>query len=92
MAAQLAGVKPPGDIDSDSFADTLRGKPREKRWQRQSNMYWEFYERGSAQAVRFGKWKAMRKPMFTGRIELYDMSNDAAERRPFVWEFWKYLW
>ena len=43
-------------------------------------MHWEFYERGSAQAVRFGKWKAIRKPMFTGPIELYDMSNDASEK------------
>ena len=51
-------------------------------------MYWEFYERGSAQAVRFGKWKAIRSPMFTGNIELYDMSwdhkegHDYAKRRP----------
>ena len=35
---------------------------------------------GSAQAVRFGKWKAIRKPMFTGPIELYDMSNDPGEK------------
>ena len=87
-AAELAGVEPPEDIDSDSFAMTLQGQPREKQWSRNSTMYWEFYERGSAQAVRFGKWKAIRRPMFTGKIELYDMSNDAgektnyAERRP----------
>jgi len=42
-------------------------------------MYWEFYERGSAQAVRFGKWKAIRSPMFTGPIELYDLSRDHGE-------------
>ena len=46
-------------------------------------MYWEFYERGSAQAVRFGKWKAIRKPMFTGEIELYDMSNDPGEKHDY---------
>lgn len=78
--AELAGVDAPEDIDSDSFAATLRGQPREKRWNRKSDMYWEFYERGSAQAVRFGKWKAIRSPMFTGEIELYDMSNDAGEK------------
>ncbi|MDP7654722.1 MAG: sulfatase-like hydrolase/transferase, partial [Roseibacillus sp.] len=82
-AAELAGVEPPGDIDSDSFAGSLRGQPREKRWDRKSRMYWEFYERGSAQAVRFGKWKAIRRPMFTGRIELYDMSNDPGEKHDF---------
>ena len=79
-AAELAGVEPPADIDSDSFASTLRGLPREKQWKRSSKMYWEFYERGSAQAVRFGKWKAIRTPMFTGNIQLYDMSNDAGEK------------
>ena len=83
-AAELAGAKPPEDLDSDSFASTLRGHPREKRWTRKSKMYWEFYERGSAQAVRFGKWKAIRKPMFTGKIELYDMSNDAGEKRDYA--------
>ena len=79
-AAELAGTTTPDDLDSDSFAGTLRGTPREKRWSRKAKMYWEFYERGSAQAVRFGKWKAIRKPMFTGEIELYDMSNDASEK------------
>ena len=78
--AELAGAKPPAEIDSDSFASVLRGKPREKQWDRKSAMYWEFYERGSAQAVRFGKWKAIRTPMITGEIELYDMSNDASEK------------
>ena len=81
--AELAGVEPPANIDSDSFVAPLRGEPREKRWDRKSLMYWEFYERGSAQAVRFGKWKAIRKPMFTGKIELYDMSNDPGEKHDY---------
>lgn len=83
-AAELARVDPPTDLDSDSFAPILRGQPREKRWNRRSHMYWEFYERGSAQAVRFGKWKAIRKPMFTGPIELYDMSNDSEEKHDYA--------
>ena len=82
-AAELAGVEPPANIDSDSFVAPLLGEPREKRWTRKSLMYWEFYERGSAQAVRFGKWKAIRKPMFTGKIELYDMSNDPGEKHDY---------
>jgi arylsulfatase A-like enzyme len=57
--------------------------PRENRWNRKAPMYWEFYERGGAQAVRFGKWKAIRTPMFTGEIELYDMSNDEGEKRDY---------
>jgi arylsulfatase A-like enzyme len=79
--AELAGVEAPAEIDSDSFAGPLRGVARKERWKRDSKMYWEFYERGSAQAIRFGKWKAIRKPMFTGEVELYDMSDDAAEKR-----------
>ena len=78
--ADLAGVQPPAGIDSDSFVGPLRGRARAQRWSRTSKMYWEFYERGSAQAIRFGKWKAIRSPMFTGAIELYDMSNDAGEK------------
>ena len=78
--AELADAETPAGLDSDSFAGPLSGQPREKRWSRKHEMYWEFYERGSAQAVRFGKWKAIRKPMFSGEIELYDMSNDASEK------------
>ncbi len=81
--AELAGAEPPANIDSDSFVAPLRGQPREKHWDRKSLMYWEFYERGSAQAIRFGKWKAIRKPMFTGKIELYDMSNDPGEKHDY---------
>ena len=86
--AELGQAKLPEGLDSDSFAGPLRGTAHEKRWGRKNKMYWEFYERGTAQAVRFGKWKAIRKPMFTGEIQLYDMSNDPdessdyAKRRP----------
>ena len=44
-------------------------------------MYWEFYEQGSAQAVRAGHWKAVRKPMHSGQIELYDLKADLGETR-----------
>ena len=81
--AEVAGLPQPKDVDSDSFYATLSGQPREKKWKRKSRMYWEFYEKGSAQAIRFGKWKAIRKPMFTGPIELYDMSNDGEEKRDY---------
>ncbi len=79
--AELAKTKAPEDIDSDSFLSTLQGTPPEKQWSRKSQLYWEFLERGSAQAVRFGKWKAIRKPMFTGPIQLYDLSFDHEEKK-----------
>lgn len=94
---ELAGIDPPANIDSDSLVPTMNGQPPEKEWHRESTLYWEFYERGSAQAVRFGKWKAVRKPMFTGPIELYDLSwdigetRDYAERRPKLVEHAKNL-
>ena len=39
-------------------------------------LYWEFFERGYKQAVRFGKWKAV---VIGGKMELYDLSNDIGE-------------
>ena len=82
--AELAATKAPDDIDSDSFLPTLRGNPPEKQWARKSRLYWEFLERGSAQAVRFGKWKAIRQPMFTGPIQLYDLSFDFEEKKDYA--------
>ncbi|MCA9069510.1 MAG: arylsulfatase, partial [Planctomycetaceae bacterium] len=77
--SELAGVKPPENIDSDSFVNALRNEDEEKKWKRGHPFYWEFYERGSVQAVHFDKWKAVRSPMFTGPIELYDLSSDPDE-------------
>ena len=83
-AAELAGVKPPERLDSDSFVAALRGQPSQDQWKRKSRLYWECYDGATAQAVRFGKWKAMRAPMFTGPIELYDLSNDRGEIRNYA--------
>ena len=79
--AEVAKIKAPENIDSDSFLSTLKGSPQNKKWSRKNHIYWEFLERGSAQAVRFGKWKAIRKPMFTGPIQLYDLSFDHEEKK-----------
>jgi len=83
---ELAGVEPPEDLDSDSFVPALRGADpeAEKPWNRKSRLYWEFYEGESAQAVRFGKWKAIRSPMFTGKLQLYDLSWDHEEKRNYA--------
>ena len=43
-------------------------------------LYWEFYERGSARAVRMGKWKGVARP-FHGEIELYDLEKDIGEEK-----------
>lgn len=76
-AAELAGIKPPIGIDSISFLPTLLGE-----YQRPHPfLYWEFYERGSAQAVVMGEWKAVRKPAFKGEIELYNLDQDIGETK-----------
>lgn len=76
-AGELASAPVPANIDSVSFAPTLHGQPDEQK--EHDYLYWEFYERGSAQAVRFGEWKAIRKPMMTGEIELYNLAADLGE-------------
>jgi len=73
----LTGAELPSGRDSISFLPTLLGHPEKQN--QHPYLYWEFYERGSAQAVRFGKWKAVRKPMLTGDIELYDLETDIGE-------------
>ena len=76
--ADLAGVPTPPGRDSVSFLPALLGATR--RQQQSEYLYWEFYEGGSAQAVRRGRWKAVRKPMLSGPIELYDLSLDPGEK------------
>ncbi len=77
-ACDLAGVQSPAGLDSISFLPTLLGKTEQQA--RHEYLYWEFYEQGSRQAIRQGKWKAVRMPMFTGPIELYDLSTDLGEQ------------
>ena len=75
-AADLAGVPAPTDVDGISMRAALLGGEAPRT---QNPLYWEFYEHGSAQAVRMGDWKAVRRPMLTGDIELYDLSRDIGE-------------
>jgi uncharacterized sulfatase len=76
-AAELAGVEPPENIDSISLVPTLIGNPQQQ--ESHDYLYWEFYEQGGKQAVRSGKWKAIRQPWMTGKTRLYDLGNDVAE-------------
>ena len=78
-AANLAGTSHPDNTDSVSFVPTLMGKQTEQK--PHDYLYWEFYEQGSKQAVRFGKWKAVRQPMFDGEIELFDLDSDLGEAK-----------
>jgi len=77
--AKIAEAAVPEGINGIDFTPTLfaDGQQQEPEY-----LYWEFYRNGAnqtKQAVRMGKWKAIRAPMFTGLIELYNLENDASE-------------
>jgi uncharacterized sulfatase len=76
--AELAGAKTPDGLDGISFAPTLLGRASEQ--QQHEYLYWEFYERRGAQALRQGKWKAVRTPI-TAPVELYDLDADPGESK-----------
>ena len=75
--ADLADVSAPDSIQSISIVPTMTGNPGVQ--QKHDYLYWEFYEQGSRQAVRNGEWKAIREPMFTGEIQLYNVEEDIGE-------------
>ena len=70
-----------GDIDGISFAPTLLDQRQKQK--EHDYLYWEFHERGGKQAVRKGKWKAIRlqvKQDPEGPLELYDLQDDPQEK------------
>lgn len=76
---QMAGTKPPAEIDGLSILPALLGRKGQKK---HAYLYWEFYERGGSQAVRMGDWKGVRlnvKENPDGPIELYDLKADPGE-------------
>ena len=54
---ELAGVKAPPGIDGISMVPALMGREGQKN---HDHLYWEFHAQGGKQAVRKGKWKAVR--------------------------------
>jgi arylsulfatase A-like enzyme len=64
------------DLDGLSIVPTLLGRPAEQK--QHDYLYWAFYERGGAQAVRQGKWKAVQQPLNTP-VRLYDLADDLGE-------------
>ncbi len=77
--AELAGGAPPAGTDGVSIAPTLLGRGTQRR---HDTLYWEFHSRGSAQAVRMGRWKGVRNNIAKlpdAPIELYDLERDPGE-------------
>ena len=71
---EIASAKVPSGLDGRSMAGALRGQ----RAAEHDFLYWEFHERGFQQAVRMGRWKAVRLAK-DSPIELYDLEKDPAE-------------
>jgi arylsulfatase A-like enzyme len=76
--AEAVGARPPAGIDGISFLPAILGESGKQK--KHDYLYWEFYERGSAQAARMGDWKGVCKP-FWGALELYDLKEDPGETR-----------
>ncbi len=78
--AALSGQAPPANTDGISILPTLLGQGDQ---QEHDYLYWEFHEGKGAQAIRQGKWKAVRlnaKTEREGPLELYDLSADLEEQ------------
>ncbi len=76
-ACDLAGCPTPPMIDGISFAPLLTGKGEQRQHE---FLYWEFHEGGFHQAVRHGRWKAVRRGP-DHPLELYDLATDLRESR-----------
>ncbi len=75
---QLSGSEKEVATDGISFLPTLLGEGQQREHE---YLYWEFYEQGSRQSVRFDNWAAIRQPMRTGSVALFDLSADQAQQR-----------
>lgn len=79
---ELAELAAPENVDGISFVPVLFGD--EKGQKKHSYLYWELHEAGGKQALRVGRWKAIRQNLAedpNAPIELYDLETDLAESR-----------
>jgi arylsulfatase A-like enzyme len=74
-AADLAGLPAPRGIDGISMMPMLLGREQRSH----EYLYWEFYERGFDQAIRWGDWKGVRNGL-DSPLELYDLKTDLGEK------------
>ena len=78
--SEIVDVAIPKDLDGISFLPILLGENTKQKTH--EYLYWEFHEKGGRQAVRKGKWKAVKYNVFKnpdGPLELYDLKIDQGE-------------
>lgn len=76
----LVGCAASESSDGVSFAPTLLGQVQEEH----EYLYWEFLEQGGKQALRMGRWKAVRIGISKDEnapLELYDIESDPGEMK-----------
>ncbi|RLD61612.1 MAG: N-acetylgalactosamine-6-sulfatase [Bacteroidetes bacterium] len=75
---EITEIEKPQNTDGISFLPELLGKDNVKH----EYLYWEFAGYNGQQAVRMGKWKAIRKNIEKGNleIELYNLEKDLLEK------------
>lgn len=76
---EVSGASIPSDIDGISFMPELLGKSDQKCHE---FLYWEYPESGGQQAVRYGKWKALRMDINKSgnlKIKLFNLDDDIQE-------------
>jgi arylsulfatase A-like enzyme len=76
---ELAGAahRIPAGLDGISLVPTLLGKNASQK--SHEYLFWAFYERGGARALRMGQWKAVQQPIRTP-VQLYDLEKDVGEK------------
>ncbi|MEI6234100.1 MAG: arylsulfatase [Planctomycetota bacterium] len=75
-AAELTGQKAPEGLDGVSVLPAILGTKAVAH----PPLYWEFHERGFAQAVRLDTWKGVKRSA-AGPWELFDLSKDLGEEK-----------
>ena len=82
----VAGAVTPDDLDGISFLPELMGKKQAKH----DFLYWEFHGyTGDKQAIRKGKWKAVRVKIKEANtpIQLFDLEADPYEKRDIAGQY-----
>ena len=85
--AEITGSSAPENIDGISFVNTLLGKNNQVQ---HNYMYWEFHAENGKQAVRKGKWKAVKLNVFKKdktKVELYNLDEDPSETKDLAFQY-----
>lgn len=83
---EAAGIPVPEGLDGISYLPELLGSGEQED---HSYLYWEFPASGGQQALRMDQWKAIRKDILQGNmeLELYKLDDDLQEQNNVASEY-----